>query len=441
VAVSPELLGVGLLVALLVGIFAGFPIAFTLIILAVVFGWIGFGPVVFHLMVFQTMAMMKEEVLAAVPLFIFMGHILESAGLMERLFTSFRFILAPLRGSLYLGVLFTATIFATATGIVGASVTVMGMMAGGPMMRAGYDPRLSAGVITAGGCLGILIPPSVMLVVLGPVLGVSVISLFAAAIVPGLVLSTLYAAYALLRSHLRPELGPPLPAAERAASYGQIAREFVGGIVPLATIIFAALGSIIAGLATPTEAAAMGAIGATVLTACYGRLSPATLRDATRRTLETSSMVLFLAVASNVYGAVFTRLGTSTVIANGLLALPIPPMALMALLMAVIFLLGWPLEWPAIVLIFLPIFLPVVQALKFDLVWFGTLVAVNLQTAYLSPPVAMAAYYLKAVAPHWELKDIYRGMAEFMLLQVVGLAIVFVFPEVALWLPRRLTGQ
>lgn len=435
---SPEYLGLVLLAALITCIFIGFPIAFTLIILAVVFGYLGFGPMVFNLMVFQTIGLMKEEVLAAAPLFIFMGHVLERAGLMERLFRSFRFILAPLRGSLYLGVLLTATIFATATGIIGASVTVMGMMAGSAMIRAGYDTRLSAGTITAGGCLGILIPPSVMLVVLGPVLGVSILHLFAAAILPGLLLSGLYIAYAMIRSHLRPELGPPLPPDERATSYGEIVREFAAGVVPLAAIIFAALGSIIFGLATPTEAAAMGALGATLLTACYGRLTLGLLGEAADKTIQTSAMVLFLAVASNIYGAVFTRLGTSTMIAKGLLALPLPPLALLALLMLVIFLLGWPLEWPAIVLIFLPIFLPVIQELKFDLVWFGTLVAVNLQTAFLSPPVAMAAYYLKAVVPQWDLRDIYRGMVDFMILQVIGLAIVFFFPPIALWLPRVL---
>jgi len=435
---SPELLGIVLLAALIVGIFVGFPIAFTLIILGLVFGYIGFGKVVFDLMVFQTLGMMKEETLAAVPLFIFMGHVLEQAGLMERLFRSFQFILAPVRGSLYLGVLLTATIFATATGIIGASVTVMGLMAVPTMVRAGYDVRLSAGTIAAGGTLGILIPPSVMLVVMGPVLGVSVIHLFAAAIIPGVMLSGLYVSYAMVRSFLNPRLGPPLPLEERATSWGQIVREFMSGIVPLGAIIFCALGSIIFGLATPTEAAAMGALGATLLTACYGRLSLATVRRASYQTLQTSSMVLFLAVASNVYGSVFTRLGTGTMIAEGLLALPVPPLAMMAMLMGVIFLLGWPLEWPAIILIFVPIFLPVVQALKFDLVWFGTLIAVNLQTAFLSPPVAMAAYYLKSVAPRWELKDIYRGMFDFTLLQVIGLAIVFFFPQVALWLPTVL---
>ncbi|MGH7314654.1 MAG: TRAP transporter large permease [Candidatus Rokuibacteriota bacterium] len=435
---SPEYLGLVLLASLLTGIFIGFPIAFTLIILSIVFGYIGFGDVVFYLMVFQTIGLMKEEVLAAVPLFIFMGHVLEQAGLMERLFNAFRLILAPVRGSLYLGVLFTSTIFATATGIIGASVTVMGLMAAPAMTKARYDPKLSAGTIAAGGTLGILIPPSVMLVVMGPIVGVSIVELFAAAILPGLLLAGLYITYAMIRSFMNPNQGPPLPMAERATSYGQIVKEFLAGVVPLAVIIFAALGSIIAGLATPTEAAAMGASGALLLTLFYGRLSYTMLRTATLQALQTSSLVLFLAVASNIYGAVFTRLGTSTMLANALVALPVPPLAMLALLMLVIFLLGWPLEWPAIIFIFLPIFIPVVQALKFDLLWFSTLVAVNLQTAFLSPPVAMAAYYLKAVAPGWELKDIYRGMFDFMLLQMVGLAILFFFPQIALWLPNLL---
>jgi len=436
--VSPEYLGLVLLAALLTGIFVGFPIAFTLIILSLVFGYIGFGETVFYLMVFQTIGLMKEETLAAVPLFIFMGHVLERAGLMERLFNAFRLILAPVRGSLYLGVLFTSTIFATATGIIGASVTVMGLMAAPAMTKARYDPKLSAGAITAGGTLGILIPPSVMLVVMGPIVGVSIVELFAAAIVPGLLLSGLYIAYVMIRSFMNPALGPPLPMEERATSYGQIVREFFAGVVPLAAIIFAALGSIIAGLATPTEAAAMGAAGAVLLTLFYGRLNYTMMRDAAMKTLQTSSLVLFLAVASNVYGAVFTRLGTSTMIANTLVALPVPPLVMLALLMFIIFLLGWPLEWPAIIFIFLPIFVPVVQALKFDMVWFSTLVAVNLQTAFLSPPVAMAAYYLRAVAPQWTLSDIYRGMVDFMVLQVIGLALLFFFPQIALWLPNLL---
>ena len=435
---SPEYLGLVLLAALLTGIFVGFPIAFTLIILSIVFGYIGFGETVFYLMVFQTIGLMKEETLAAVPLFIFMGHVLEQAGLMERLFNAFRLILAPVRGSLYLGVLFTSTIFATATGIIGASVTVMGLMAGPAMIKARYDPKLSAGSIAAGGTLGILIPPSVMLVVMGPIVGVSIVQLFAAALVPGLMLAGLYITYVMVRSFINPSLGPPLPMEDRATSYGQIVREFFAGIVPLAAIIFASLGSIIMGLATPTEAAAMGAAGSVLLTLFYGRLNYTMMRDAAIKTLQTSSLVLFLAVASNIYGAVFTRLGTSTMLANALVSLPVPPLVMLGLLMALIFLLGWPLEWPAIIFIFLPIFMPVVQALKVDPIWFSTLVAVNLQTAFLSPPVAMAAYYLKAVVPAWPLNTIYRGMVDFMILQVIGLLLLFFFPQIALWLPNLL---
>jgi len=438
---SPEYLGLVLLTALLTLIFVGFPIAFTLIILAVVFGYIGFGDTVFYLMVFQTIGLMKEEVLAAVPLFLFMGHILEQAGLMERLFRGLQLALSRLPGALFLGVLVTATIFATATGIIGASVTLMGIMAGPAMIKARYDPRLSAGVITAGGTLGILIPPSVMLVVMGPVVGVSIIKLFLAAFIPGAILSGLYIGYAMIRSFANPKLGPPLPLEERATSYWEIVRELLTGLIPMAVIIFAALGTIIAGLATPTEAAAMGASAATLFVLISGRLSLKVLKDASLRTLQTSALVLFLAVASNIYGSVFTRLGTSTWIANAMLAIPVPPLALLAILMFVIFVLGWPLEWPAIVLIFLPIFVPVVVGLKFDLVWFSTLVAVNLQTAFLSPPVAMAAYYLKAVVPQWELSDIYRGMFDFMALQVIGLAIVFFFPQTALWLPELAFGK
>jgi tripartite ATP-independent transporter DctM subunit len=436
--VSPEYLGLVMLAALLTGIFVGFPIAFTLIILSFVFGFIGFGAVVFDLAFFQTIGLMKEETLAAVPLFIFMGHVLEHAGLMERLFRAFQYLLARMPGSLYVGVLFTSTLFATATGIIGASVTVMGLMAAPVMIKSGYDPRMSAGVITAGGCLGILIPPSVMLVVMGPVIGASIIELFAAAIIPGVILSGLYLGYAVVRSLWNPALGPPLPLEERATSYGQIVRELVTGVIPMAFIIFMALGSILFGFATPTEAAAMGASGALLLTMLYRRLTLTVLREAAFKTLQTSSLVVFLAVTSNIFGSVFTRLGTGTMMAESILTVPVPPLVMLALLMGVIFLLGWPLEWPAIVLIFLPIFLPVVDALEFNKVWFGILVAVNLQTAFLSPPVAMAAYYLKAVAPNWDLLQIYRGMFNFMVLQVIGLAIVFFFPQTALWLPNLL---
>jgi tripartite ATP-independent transporter DctM subunit len=279
-----------------------------------------------------------------------------------------------------------------------------------------------------------------MLVVMGPIVGISVVKLYGAAILPGLLLSTLYISYAMIKSYLRPEMGPALPPEERLVSRRELLTEFFSGIVPISVVIFAALGSIILGLATPTEAAALAAAGSIILSLLYRRLNWVTLREAVLNTLQTSSMVMFLAVASTIYGSVLTRLGTTTMLAKSMLGLGLSPLAMIGLLMVVIFILGWPLEWPAIVFIFLPILLPVVQELKIDILWFTTLVAVNLQTAFLSPPVAMAAYYLKAVAPQWELKDIYWGMAEFMVLQMIGLAIVFFFPPIALWLPEVLFG-
>jgi len=383
---------------------------------------------------------MQEEVLAAVPLFIFMGYIVEQADLMSRLFRAFRYLLAPLKGSLYLGVIFTATIFAMATGIVGAAVTVLGIMAAPIMMKCHYSPRLAAGAIAAGGTLGILIPPSVMLVVMGPVMNVSVAKLYGAAFGPGFLLAFLYIAYLLFRCYRNPELGPPVPVEERLTSVPAMIRELVVGMVPLSILIAGTLGSILAGLATPTEAAAMGAFGGVLLALGYGKLNGKMLVNAAIGTMQTTSMVLFLGVASNVFGAVFARLGSADLMTQTLLALPVPPFVMLLIVMLLIFLLGWPFEWPAIIYLFLPIFMPVVIALKYDLIWFGALVAVNLQTAFLSPPVAMSAYYLKAVVPDWDLKTIYKGMADFMVLQIIGLLLLMLFPEIALWFPRWLFG-
>jgi tripartite ATP-independent transporter DctM subunit len=436
---SPEMLGLVMLGVLVVAIFVGFPIAFTLIILSVVFGVIGFGNLMFYLMVTQAFGMMQEEILAAVPLFIVMGYFLESAGLMDRLFRAFQLVMGPIRGSLFVAVLLSATVFAAATGIIGASVTVIGLLAAPAMLRSKYNVPLSAGAITAGGCLGILIPPSVMLILMGPTLGISVVQLYGAAIVPGLILSGLYVGYCLIRCYLNPTLGPALPPEEQATSVWHALREFSVGILPASVLIMATLGSILFGVATPTEAAAMGAMGAFLLAVLYRRLSWSSFTTSLYRTIETSSMVLFLAVAANIYAAVFSRLGTGTWLTKTMLSWDIPPSGMILLLMVLVFILGWPLEWPAIVLIFLPILLPVVQSLKVDMVWFAILVAVNLQTAFLSPPVAMAAYFLKGVAPDMELKQIYWGMFQFMILQVLGLALVYFFPQLALWLPRVLS--
>jgi tripartite ATP-independent transporter DctM subunit len=431
-------IGLVMLGVMIGAIFLGVPISFTLLFLAFAFGWWGLGDVVFNLAYFQTIGLMKESLLAAVPLFIFMGFVAEQAGLMERLFSALRLLLAPVRGSLFIVVIVTSAAFAMATGIVGAAVTVLGIMAAPIMTRAGYDGRLSAGAITAGGTLGILIPPSVMLIVMGPVLGVSVADLYAAAIVPGFMLAAMYVVYVAVRSFFNPKLGPPLPKEERSPSLWLSLRAFLLGVVPLAGLVAATLGSILAGLATPTEAAGMGAAGALLLAAVYRRLTWAGFQRALMHSLGTSSMVLVLALTSNIFGAVFARLGSADWITETLLAAPLPPTLMLALVTVLIFLLGWPFEWPAVILVFLPIFYPVVNGLGVDLVWFGALVAVTLQTAYLSPPVAMSAYYLRQVAKGWSLATIYKGMFEFMGIQVVAIALIFLYPAIATWLPEYL---
>jgi tripartite ATP-independent transporter DctM subunit len=309
------------------------------------------------------------------------------------------------------------------------------------MNRSNYDVRLAAGTITAGGTLGILIPPSIMLVVMGPILEVPVTDLFAAAVVPGFMLAFLYTGYALVRCHLNPSLGPALPEDMRAESMGHIFAEFCKGLIPPAALVFSALGSILFGLATPTEGAGMGAAGALLLCLAYRKLTWSGMQVALVKTLEISTLILFLVAASNFFGAVFSRLGTPTMLTEYLLAMDLPPMAVLFLIMALIFLLGWPLEWVPIVLIIIPILLPLVDQMGFNLTWFGILVAVNLQTAWLSPPVALSAYFLKGVVPEWDLKDIYYGMMQFMGIQMIGLLLIIFFPQIALWLPGVIYGN
>jgi tripartite ATP-independent transporter DctM subunit len=350
-------------------------------------------------------------------------------------------MLAKVRGSLYYAVLFVSVIFAAATGIVGASVTILGIMAAKTMNKSGYNVRLAAGTITAGGTLGILIPPSIMLVVMGPIMQIPVIDLFAAAILPGILLASLYAAYITIRCMMDPKLGPTLPEEMRATSIKDVWIEFFLGLVPPAALVFSALGSILLGLATPTEAAGCGAMGALLLSLAYKKLTLTKLQEALVKTLEISALIMVLVAASNFFGAVFARLGTPMLLTEFLLSLEMNRYLILAIVMGVIFLLGWPLEWVPIVMIIVPIILPLIEALGFNLTWFAILVAVNLQTAWLSPPVALSAYFLKGVVPEWDLKDIYLGMMQFMVLQLIGLIIIIIFPKIVLWLPTLLYGQ
>jgi tripartite ATP-independent transporter DctM subunit len=436
-----EALGVVMLVVMLFAIFIGIPIALTLLFLALIFGYLGLGDMVFDLAYLQTIGMMKQDEFVAVPMFILMGYICDHAGILERLFIAFRDLFAPVRGSLYLVVLLTATLFGIAAGTVGATVVLLGIMAGPMMIKAGYDVRMSAGAIAAGGTLGILIPPSVMLVVMGPVLGVSVAKLYEAACGPGFMLAGMYILYTMGRSFINPKLGPPVPLEDRPTAMWPVVWECVVGLVPITVLTLATLGAIIAGLTTSTEAAAMGAFGAILMVICYGRFSWKGLMSACQSTLISTSMVLFLAVTSNVFGAVFARLGTATWITNALLAIPLPPWGTMALVLLLIFLLGWPFEWPAIVLIFMPMLAPVVASLGYDMVFFGVIAAVVLQTAFLSPPVAMAAYYLKQVVKEWSIATIFRGMYDFMWIQCIAVVLVLAFPQIAMWLPEALQDE
>jgi len=438
--INPATLGFILVAVMLFAIFVGFPISFTLIFLGFFFGYLGFGPLVFYLMTLQFSMVMTEQALAAVPLFVFMGIMMEQAGLMERLFSSVQLMLAKVRGSLYYAVLFVSVIFAAATGIVGASVTILGIMAAKSMNRSGYNVRLAAGTITAGGTLGILIPPSIMLVVMGPIMEIPVTDLFAAAIIPGILLAMLYAAYITIRCWLDPSLGPTLPVEMRATSMKEVWIEFFLGLVPPAALVFAALGSILFGFATPTEAAGCGAMGALLLSLAYKKLTFSKLQEALIKTLEITALIMVLVAASNFFGSVFSRLGTPMVLTEFLLGLEVNKYFILFIVMAMIFLLGWPLEWVPIVLIIIPIILPLIESLGFNLTWFAILVAVNLQTAWLSPPVALSAYFLKGVVPEWDLKDIYIGMMQFMVLQVIGLILIIIFPQIVLWLPNYIYG-
>jgi tripartite ATP-independent transporter DctM subunit len=438
--VSNEILGLVLLGLLFIVILGGFPISFTLLFLAMVFGYVGLGERVFYLMTYQVFGTMMDTVLAAVALFTFMGYILESAGLMKRLFHAVQLIFGRVHGSLYLATILTATLFAAATGIVGASVTIIALMAAPVMLKSGYNVRLSAGTICAGGTLGILIPPSVMLVVMGPVLQVSVARLYAGALLPGLLLAGLYLGYTFLRVILNPKMGPPLSKEELDVPPLVVVREFVFGLVPPLALIVATLGSIVSGWATPTEGAAIGCVGALIVSAAHRKLDWAIFKDAVFRTAQTTSMVMILLAASTFMGSVFSALGTPAFIAKTLLAWEIPPTFLILSILVTCFVLGWPLEWVPIVVIIVPIFMPILQAMKVDMVWFSILLAVTLQTCWLSPPVALSAYYLKGVVPAWNLADIYKGMLPFMGLQWVAVIILYFFPQIILVIPNMMFG-
>jgi tripartite ATP-independent transporter DctM subunit len=425
-------------------IMLGFPIAFTLVAMGVGFGYYAYftpgqeilANRVFTLLVQKTFEVTSNDVLIAVPLFLFMGYVVERSNILDRLFHSIQLAMRNVPGSLAVAALITCALFATATGIVGAVVTLMGLLAYPQMLKAGYDKSLSAGVICAGGCLGILIPPSILLIVYSATAAVSVVKLYAAAMLPGFLLAFLYIVYVVVRAVLNPSLMPKLPRSETDVPFATILVALATSFFPLAILILSVLGAILFGLATPSEAAAVGSLGAVVLAAAYRALTFQRLKEAVFLTARTTAMVCYLFIGSWTFSSVFSYLGGHSVVEHFILSLDLSTVEFLILTQLIIFLLGWPLEWSEIIIIFVPIFLPLLAKFDVDPIFFGVLVALNIQTSFNTPPMAMAAYYLKGIAPpHVQLTDIFSGALPFVFMVFLSMVLVYAFPGIVLWLP------
>jgi tripartite ATP-independent transporter DctM subunit len=425
-------------------IMLGFPIAFTLIAMAVGFGFYAYyvpgQPVfdnrIFTLLIQKAFEVMSNDVLTAVPLFLFMGYVIERANILDRLFRSLQIAAKHVPGSLAVATLLTCAMFATATGIVGAVVTLMGLLAFPAMLRAGYDVKLSAGVVCAGGCLGILIPPSILLIVYAATAGISAVKLYAAAMIPGFLLAGLYVLYVIGRAILNPALCPKLPEEDTNVPLGEVVRTLLTSFFPLALLIIAVLGAILFGLATPSEAAGAGALASLILAAAYGAINFQMVKESVFLTARSTAMVCYLFIGSWTFASVFALLGGQGVVERFFLGLNLSPTMFLILTQFIIFLLGWPLEWTEIIVIFVPIFLPLLDNFHVDPIFFGILVALNTQTAFNTPPVAMAAFYLKGVSPpEVKLADIFNGALPFVFMVFLCMAMVYVFPGLTLWLP------
>lgn len=427
----------------IVFIFLGFPIAFTLMAMGIMFGvYAYYDPArsilennIFYLFTQNTFSIMNNDVLISIPLFLFMGYIIERANILDRLFLSLQVNLRHIPGSMAVAALITCALFATATGIVGAVVTLMGLLALPAMLKAGYDEKLATGVIAAGGTLGILIPPSIMLIVYAATAGVSVVKLYAAAMIPGITLAGLYLVYVIVRVMINPKLAPKPKDVDQIGLF-QSLYLLVTAFLPLALLILTVLGSILFGLATPSEAAAMGSLGGVILAIVYRAFSWQRLREAVFLTSKTTAMVCYLFVGSWTFSSVFSYLGGESVIKDFVLGMDLSTIQFLLLTQAIIFILGWPLEWSEIIIIFVPIFLPMLEHFNVDPLLFGVLIAVNLQTSFLTPPMAMSAYYLKGVAPpHVALWTIFKGCFPFLGLVFVTLGLIYYDQTLVTWLP------
>ena len=435
----------------LFAVLLGFPIAFTLLAMGVGFGYYAyFDPTrmdhlldnrIFSLLVQNTYTIMDNTVLTAVPLFLFMGYLVERAGIVAKLFFAIRLASHRLPASMAVAALVTCALFSTATGIIGAVVTLMGLLAWPAMIRAGYDKKFASGVICSGGCLGILIPPSIMLIVYAVIAQLSPLRLFAAAIFPGLMLAGLYILYVIIRAYFNPSLAPK-PAAEEIPPRSVILKEVLVSFVPLFSLIILVLGTILGGLATPAEAAAVGAFGALILSFFYKSLKWKNFKESVFLTAKTSAMFMWLFVGSWTFASVFSYLGGHEVFEEFFKSMDIQPWQFLVITQIIIFLLGWPLEWTEILIIFVPIFLPLVEFFGVNPYFFAMLIALNLQTSFLTPPMAMSAYYLKGVqSRNVELMQIFRGIMPFLGIVIFAMVLMYMFPGIALWLPDVLFAE
>jgi tripartite ATP-independent transporter DctM subunit len=426
-------------------ILLGFPIFLTLMAMGLGFGFYAYytpgqaflDNQIFFLFANQTYSVMANDVLTAVPLFLFMGYIVERANIVDRLFYSLQIAARNFPGSMAVAALATCALFATATGIIGAVVTLMGLLAFPQMLKARYDTSFSAGVICAGGCLGILIPPSIMLIVYSAAAGVSVVKLYAAAMFPGFMLAGLYMIYVVGRVIINPKLAPK-PEQDEGFPILTVIWMLLTSFFPLFILIMAVLGAILFGWATPSEAASLGALGGLVLAALYRALTWERLKESVYLTVRTSAMVCWLFVGSWTFSSVFSYLGGHDIVQQFVESMNLSRITFLILAQVIIFLLGWPLEWSEIIVIFVPIFLPMLAHFGVDPLFFGILVALNLQTSFMTPPMAMAAYYLKGVAPpHVQLVEIFKGVLPFLSMVILSMIMLYIFPEIALWLPSQ----
>jgi len=452
--VSDPQVAILMLCLFIVMVLLGFPIAFTLVAMGVGFGYYAyyeagsiekfsdiFDNQIFFLLNQNTYSVMENDTLVAIPLFLFMGYVVERANIVNKLFSSLNLAARNLPGSMAIAALITCAVFSTASGIVGAVVTLMGLLAFPAMASANYRKDFASGVICAGGTLGILIPPSIMLIVYAAIAELSPLRLYAAAVFPGLMLASCYIVYVIIRVYLNPSIAPK-PVVDSSITKRQIYTQLFFSFVPLTVLIMLVLGSILGGLATPAEAAAMGALGGLVLAALYRSLSWQKVKESVFLTAKATAMVCWLFVGSWTFASVFSYLGGHDIIEHWVLAMNLQPWQFLVMVQLIIFVLGWPLEWSEILIIFVPIFLPMLETFNVNPYFFAMLVALNLQTSFLTPPMAMSAYYLKGVLKDQiELMEIFKGILPYLAIVIFCMVMMYVFPGIALWFPDYLFGE